>query len=123
HETCCANRGRRERRRASPGLAANRRSTTTNMQRPSREQRLECPSRCLDRLPAANRALIIEYYRLEKGEQIANRTRLAEANGRPINALRLRVHRLRAKLERCVHDCLGRLSAGATSIRDSATRG
>ena len=87
-----------------------------------REQRLECLSRCLDRLPVAHRELIIEYYQLEKGEQIAHRTRLAKANGLPINALRLRVHRIRAKLERCVEDCLSRLNAGATSIRDSATR-
>ena len=72
------------------------------------EQRLECLSQCLDRLPVANRTLIINYYQLEKGDQIAHRTRLAVANGLPINALRLRVHRIRAKLEKCVQDCLSR---------------
>lgn len=70
------------------------------------ERRLECFEKCLASLPAAQRELIVEYYRGEKGEKIERRKKLAEAEGVGSGALRIRAHRIRAGLEACVARCL-----------------
>lgn len=72
------------------------------------ERRLQCLESCTEKLPPETRQLIISYYEEEEGAKISNRRRLAEALGLPINALRIRVHRIRAKLEKCLTDCLSR---------------
>jgi DNA-directed RNA polymerase specialized sigma24 family protein len=69
---------------------------------------LDCLGRCLDRLPADARTLIVQYYQGERRSKIENRQRLADALGIPLQALRARVLRLREKLEACVSACLGR---------------
>lgn len=69
-------------------------------------QRIECFELCLEGLPPENRALILDYYRAEKSSKIKLRKQLAEKLGTPINALRIRAHRIRLQLERCVGDCL-----------------
>ena len=66
------------------------------------EQRLEWLDACLDALPAASRDLLLAYYQEEKGDKIRHRRRLADSFGIPINALRIRVHRLRLTVEECV---------------------
>jgi hypothetical protein len=48
--------------------------------------------------------LLIEYYKGEKGDRIRHRKLLARQLGIPPNALRIRVHRIREKLERCVNE-------------------
>ncbi|HLG14936.1 MAG TPA: hypothetical protein VJH03_10605 [Blastocatellia bacterium] len=68
--------------------------------------RLECLEMCLRNLTAENRELIIEYYRKEKGAKIENRKTLAKRLGMPLNALRIRTHRIRARVEECAIDCL-----------------
>jgi len=72
------------------------------------ERRLACLESCVEKLPLETRQLVISYYEEEKGAKIGNRRRLAEAMGVPMNALRIRVHRIRAKLEKCVTECLSR---------------
>ncbi|HEY7546903.1 MAG TPA: hypothetical protein VID27_18570 [Blastocatellia bacterium] len=74
------------------------------------EQRLECLESCAAKLPAEAREMIVSYYEEEEGAKIKNRRRLAESLGVPMNALRIRAHRIRAKLEKCVRDCLNRSS-------------
>lgn len=69
-------------------------------------ERLACLDRCLQRLPAENRDLIIEYYQEEKGGKIERRKRLASRLGVPLNALRIRAHRIRVGLEVCVRECM-----------------
>jgi DNA-directed RNA polymerase specialized sigma24 family protein len=76
--------------------------------RQEQEGRLECLEDCLSKLPAANRACIIEYYREENGVKIEQRKRQAEALNMSLNALRLRASRIRAELGHCVHSCLAR---------------
>jgi len=76
------------------------------------EANIECLRGCLQNLPADNRELIIQYYQGEKGAKIANRKRLTERFGVPVNALRMRALRLRERLQTCVQDCLER-SAGS----------
>lgn len=74
------------------------------------EQRLECLESCAAKLPTDTRDLIVSYYEEEEGAKIKNRQRLAESMGVPMNALRIRAHRIRAKLEKCVMECLNRSS-------------
>lgn len=68
------------------------------------DRRLECLRRCLSRLPADQRDIVLRYHQGENN--IRNRQTLAVEMGIPINALRIRVHRVRRKLEDCVHECL-----------------
>ncbi len=72
------------------------------------ERRLECLESCVGKLPLETQRLIISYYEEDEGAKIRNRQRIAEAMGIQLNALRIRVHRIRAKLEECVIGCLGR---------------
>jgi DNA-directed RNA polymerase specialized sigma24 family protein len=81
----------------------------------SSHHRLDCLRRCLTELPADQRDLVIRYYqginykgKADPGESnIRSRQQLACEEGIPMNALRIRVHRIRRKLESCVHACLG----------------
>ena len=73
-----------------------------------REKRIECIEKCVARLPPESRKLVLSYYDGEVGIKIENRKRLAESLEIPINTLRIRIHRIRERLEKCVADCLGR---------------
>jgi DNA-directed RNA polymerase specialized sigma24 family protein len=82
--------------------------TTLEEEEPS-DHRLECLRRCLAELPPDQRDLVLRYYqgKSARGESnIRNRQQLASEAGIPMNALRIRVHRVRRKLESCVHACL-----------------
>lgn len=68
------------------------------------DRRLECLRRCLSLLPPDQRDLVLRYHQGENN--IRNRKTLSEQMGIPMNALRIRVHRVRRKLEDCVQDCL-----------------
>ncbi len=70
------------------------------------EPEYECLERCLDHLPSDNRKLVVEYYQLERQAKIVHRKRLATELGIAVNALRIRAHRIRLLLQRCVLDCL-----------------
>lgn len=70
------------------------------------DRRLECLEMCLRNLPAESSELIIYYYRKEKGAKIEDRKALAERLSIPLNALRIRAHRIRTKIEQCINDCL-----------------
>jgi RNA polymerase sigma factor (sigma-70 family) len=70
---------------------------------------LACLQQCLAHLAPETRTLIIEYYQGEKSKRIENREALAAQLKIPLNALRNRVLRLRARLERCVKKCLNGL--------------
>jgi RNA polymerase sigma-70 factor (ECF subfamily) len=74
----------------------------------ARERAVACLLRCLDTLPAAQRALLTGYYEWSEGERIGRRRELAREGGMPLNALRIRVHRLREAMEACVSACLAR---------------
>ena len=68
--------------------------------------RLECFEKCLRALPAESCELITQYYQEEKRAKIDHRKALAAQLGIPLNALRIRAHRIREKLEACLDDCL-----------------
>lgn len=71
-----------------------------------RDARLSCLDHCLDKLPVESRTLILKYYHKERRAKIDRRKQLADGLGIPLNALRIRAHRIRTVLEKCVRDCL-----------------
>jgi DNA-directed RNA polymerase specialized sigma24 family protein len=74
------------------------------------DHRLDCLRQCLAGLAPDQRSLVLRYHQgaNSHGEtNIRNRQALASEAGLPMNALRIRVHRIRRKLETCVHDRLG----------------
>lgn len=70
-----------------------------------------CFDRCLTELGDENRKLILGYYEGEGREKIENRLALAKKLKIPLNALRIRVCRIKRMLEDCIADCL----TGATA--------
>ena len=76
----------------------------------SEDTQRQCFRACLRELPAASQRLILEYYREEKRDKVANRVRLAKELAIPLNALRSRAQRVRNKLEECVKHCRQRQS-------------
>ncbi|MDQ6785884.1 MAG: hypothetical protein M3033_03580 [Acidobacteriota bacterium] len=69
------------------------------------EELTSCFGKCLEKLPDEDRRLILGYYKEEKSAKIDNRKFLSEEIGIGINALRIRAHRIRARLEHCIKDC------------------
>lgn len=70
------------------------------------DRNIECLERCLQKLDADSRLLILEYYRGEKRAKIDHRNQLAERLGIAVNALRMRAARVRAALQACIVECL-----------------
>jgi len=70
------------------------------------EHREVCFDQCLKELTKDNHSLILEYYEGTGNEKIRRRQRLADKLGIPLNALRIRAHRVRKSLENCIAKCL-----------------
>ncbi len=70
------------------------------------EIRRRCFETCLQNLDAESRELLLAYYQAEKHAKIERRKELAAALGIPPNALRIRVCRIRARLETAVRECV-----------------
>jgi len=71
------------------------------------ERRLECLEHCVAELSEENRKLIMDYYQEEKRAKIDFRRKIAEKLGIDLQALRVRVFRIRASLFKCMEKCLG----------------
>jgi len=75
--------------------------------RNEQEQRSICLDQCLDRLTTPKeRRLVLEYHAKDKQERIRTRQRLAQEWGCTINALRIRVCHIHARLRPCIQECL-----------------
>ena len=72
---------------------------------PEVEQHYACLEKCLTQLTDPNRELVLEYYQQEKRAKIDHRAELAKRLGIAANALRIRAHRIRQVLEKCVLQC------------------
>jgi len=70
------------------------------------ERLLSYLEQSMESLSVEERDLIIAYFQGEKREKIENRKKLAEQLGVPLHILRLRVHRIRAKLQERFFNCL-----------------
>jgi len=71
-----------------------------------RELRLACFDQCLRELPEADAALLVEYCSGEHGSKSEVRQEIARRLQVPLNALRIRVHRIKAKFCECFDKCL-----------------
>jgi len=74
------------------------------------EAEFECLDRCMDKLTMHNRELVLKYYDHEKDAKIEQRRMLAETMNIGLNALRIRAHRIRSILYRCISGCLDQQS-------------
>jgi DNA-directed RNA polymerase specialized sigma24 family protein len=89
---------------------------------------VDCLERCLEKLPPESRDLLLRYYAADRSGKAAARRAIADGMGLGGAALRLRLHRLRAKLEGCIRHCLEQngetspLVAPSPSERKGATR-
>ena len=79
---------------------------TKRLEDPEAEARIQCFDHCLDSLPSKNRNLIVNYYREERHAKIQLREELAHSLQIPLNALRIRAHRIRVSLEQCITQCM-----------------
>lgn len=70
------------------------------------EEEYECLEQCMDNLPKRSKELFLQYSLEEKGAKIKHRRRLAQQLNIPLNALRIRICRIRMNLEMCVLECL-----------------
>lgn len=93
------------RRKPAPPLPA---ATVTSEET---EREYQCLDRCVSKLTAENRELVLQYYQEEKRAKIEHRKHLAARLGIALNALRIRAHRIRASLQDCVKECLRDASA------------
>jgi DNA-directed RNA polymerase specialized sigma24 family protein len=75
---------------------------------PGEDPRRECLERCLRELSPENFQLIVQYYQQNELSRIKARRSLAEQLAIPPNALRIRAHRIRARLQACVEECVRR---------------
>jgi hypothetical protein len=85
----------------------------TILKRMEEEYRQKCFLRCMRGLSPENQRLILEYYPDESWNLEQRRLRLAETLGIDIHALRMRMNRLRTKLDKCC----ARGLAGGKEIR------
>jgi RNA polymerase sigma factor (sigma-70 family) len=69
------------------------------------EWRTRCLRLCLRRFVPADREVFLKYHNV-KGDHTAYRSRLANDLGISIGTLRVRINRLREKLETCLRECM-----------------
>ncbi|HEX8197785.1 MAG TPA: hypothetical protein VF571_16455, partial [Pyrinomonadaceae bacterium] len=69
-------------------------------------QRRNCLNRCLVELPNDDRSIVVQYYASEERTNIDHRHQLALECRLTLNTLRVRAHRIRQRLQKCVEACL-----------------
>lgn len=70
-----------------------------------KDKQLKCLDKCLAEFPFDKRKLLINYFDTEEKTYITKRKQLAEKLGLNLNSLRIRVCRLKSKLEKCTKEC------------------
>ncbi len=71
-----------------------------------KEQRFACLDHCLEGLEDEQKDFILLYYQGEKGSKIEHRRQMAERLNVTIQTLRMRAHRIKVTLRKCVNGCL-----------------
>jgi RNA polymerase sigma factor (sigma-70 family) len=90
----------RQRRRPLPEFSS--------IPNPFEDEEYDCLDQCLEGVNVEDRDLILRYYLEDKRDKINYRKQLAEELGIAINALRIRAHRIRKPLKKCVQECVHR---------------
>ncbi|MCI0485987.1 MAG: hypothetical protein L0229_05255 [Blastocatellia bacterium] len=80
------------------------------------DERLECLEGCTVNLTPRERERVVDYYSGEKREKINNRIRLAREEDITLGNLRVRMHRLRERLEKCILECMKEKRGGRKRI-------
>jgi DNA-directed RNA polymerase specialized sigma24 family protein len=70
-----------------------------------KDKRFKCLDVCLAKFPEDKRELLVKYFDTEEETMIPTRRSLAEKMGININTLRIRISRLKSKLEKCTKEC------------------
>lgn len=70
------------------------------------DERIECLNKCLNKLSAEERTIFIEYYASEKEKKSDARKQIAARMNCEMNALHVRVFRLRSVLAKCIGKCM-----------------
>lgn len=70
------------------------------------ELEYRCLERCIDQLSEEDRALLLKEYGAKGRTQAERRKALAEELGISLNALRIRVYRIRVGLKECIEKCI-----------------
>jgi DNA-directed RNA polymerase specialized sigma24 family protein len=89
-----------------PRNHSNGRDQAVPLQPDDVERASQCLDRCLASLDPADSRLLLRYYAAGKSADI--RKQLADDVAISITALRIRMHRLRGQIVRCVTDCVDR---------------
>lgn len=74
----------------------------------NKEQTYACLEQCLAKLPADGRAMILRYYSQEKQAKIDLHKCMVDEFKVSINTLRLRILRMKQKLQPCLERCLAK---------------
>lgn len=75
------------------------------------EVRCDCLERCMKTEASADeRSWLLRYHEGEGRERIDNRKRLADELGISINALRIRICHIQARLRPCIEDCVEKVA-------------
>ena len=74
--------------------------------RQEQEVRLDCLNSCVGGLPRPQLEMLTQYHQEKGGTKIAQRNELARKLDIPLNALRIRVFRIRSELETCISTCV-----------------
>lgn len=80
------------------------------------EEEHACLEHCLRQIGPEKSAMVLEYFAETKQAKIELHQEMARRLGLNINALRIRVFRIRAALRKCVDDCLNRKNEGRNEM-------
>ncbi len=72
-----------------------------------KDKRLKCLDKCLAEFPKDKREMLVGYFDTDEKTMISTRKSLAKKIGVNLNSLRIRVSRLKTKLEKCTKECCG----------------
>ncbi len=70
------------------------------------ELRIDCLNRCLKELSAPQRQLFLSYYSAKAPHWGDHRQKMAKRLNVDVNALRVRMYRIRLVLEKCIEKCI-----------------
>jgi DNA-directed RNA polymerase specialized sigma24 family protein len=88
----------------------------TEREQQEKERRLDCLEQCLSQLPPESRRLVAAYHQGFRRAKIDARKQLAEELQIPLNALRIRMYRIRAGLAKSVSSCVQDKQATETNL-------
>ncbi|HSS22243.1 MAG TPA: hypothetical protein VLL54_19385 [Pyrinomonadaceae bacterium] len=105
---------RRDRREESLDELQHQPAPTDERDADKLEQEDECLTNCLKQLSKGESELFRHYFQAERQAKIRARKNLAVELNLTVNALRIKAHRIRRRLHRCMEECLTRFAGNET---------